>query len=140
MPIDPNELTRLRQNYVRVRGKACPTFFCPILLEHGEGPDGLMNGHILNEAITSAPRVTVIQRKDVDGHFGNSIEPSFIDFLNYRGMSAGEWLRKAGAAKSLKAIGASGKPYRAFLPAEKKKHQKGFDETFPSVELKDDAG
>jgi len=80
MSIDPNELTRLKSDYEKVTGNSCPSFYCPILNEFGEG-SGLIDGHILPQGIRSASRATVIQRADVDNPFG-VIEADLCNFIN----------------------------------------------------------
>src|SRR3954447_15024177 len=104
MAIDPAELGGLQRDFVSLRHEPCPDFFCPILLEHGTGPQGLMNGHILNEAIREAPRATVIQRADVDGHFGRTVEPDLIDLVNLNHYTNEEFLHKAGRSRTLRAV------------------------------------
>ena len=76
MSIDPNELTRLRSDFQQVTGNNCPTFYCPILNEFGEG-SGLIDGHILPQCVRSASRATVIQKsrrgQSVWSHRGGSL-------------------------------------------------------------------
>jgi hypothetical protein len=42
----------------------------------------LCAGHVLNQGLQSASRVTVIQRKDIDNYYGYSVEPDFVRMLN----------------------------------------------------------
>src|SRR5271166_181350 len=80
MSINPDELTRLKSDFQQVTGNNCPTFYCPILNEFGEG-SGLIDGHILPQCVKTASRATVIQRADVDNPFG-VIEADLCNFLN----------------------------------------------------------
>jgi hypothetical protein len=53
---------------------------CPITLRDEEA--ALQKSHILNDALKVAARWKVVQRKDVDNHFGATIEPELIKWLN----------------------------------------------------------
>src|SRR5690242_966394 len=81
MAMDPEELERWKADYEAVTGKPVRRFVCPITLK--DDPDApLCDGHILNHAIQKAARTSVIQREDVDGRFGGTIETELIRFLN----------------------------------------------------------
>ena len=74
MAIDQAELERLRDDCRRITGRPFVHFLCPITLEDSVGKRGLVDGHILNEAIVGASRATVIQRGDVDSYYGSTRE------------------------------------------------------------------
>jgi hypothetical protein len=80
MAIDAQELLRHNANYTAVTGKPVRRFVCPITLQDDDAE--LCDGHILNKGIAKARRSTVIQRKDVDGYFGQTIESDLVRFLN----------------------------------------------------------
>jgi hypothetical protein len=82
MAIDEAQLQWLRQDHARVYGKPFSHFFCPILLEDSLGPRGLMDGHILPDAVVNASRKKVIQRADVDNYFGSKLETDLIQHVN----------------------------------------------------------
>ena len=70
-----------RDDFQQVYRKPAKGFVCPITLRD-EPSAKLCAGHIVPQSIQSAARGTVIQRADVDSHFGATIEPDLIDFLN----------------------------------------------------------
>ena len=114
MSIDPDELSRLKFNYQSVTGKGCPSFYCPILNECGEGT-GLIDGHILPQGIRSASRATVIQRADVDNPFG-VIEADLCKFINKPLFDLEELYRRS---KRLTVTGKTGTPMSAFFASPK---------------------
>jgi len=59
----------------------------------------LCAGHILSDALQSASSHKVVQFAEVDNHFGATIEPDLINFLNFPTMSSEERL---GQTKYLK--------------------------------------
>jgi hypothetical protein len=81
MAIDPQELARINADYTTLTGNPVRKFVCPITLADDPWAD-LCDGHILNKSIKTARRATVIQRQDVDGYFGQTIEPDLVRFLN----------------------------------------------------------
>ncbi|WP_428305387.1 hypothetical protein [Lacipirellula sp.] len=93
MAINAQELAWFVANYTAVTGKAVQRFVCPITLRDDENAE-LSNGHVLNAALHTASRKTVIQRKDVDGYFGRTIEPLLIDLLNLPMTTPQELLRR----------------------------------------------
>ena len=124
MSIDPNELTRLKSDYENVTGNSCPTFYCPILNEFGEG-SGLMDGHILPRSIRSASRATVIQRADVDNPFG-VIEADLCTFLNKPLYDLKELYRRS---RRLTVTGRDGTSLPAFFASPKS------SPPYPMIEL-----
>ena len=82
----------LRANHATVTGRPFVHFRCPITLRDEPAP--LQAGHILNRAMKEAARYAVVQRKDVDGHFGATIEPDLIRWLNVVLLSKRELLEK----------------------------------------------
>jgi hypothetical protein len=122
MPIDAEQLGRFNKDYESVTGKKVQKFVCPIMLR--DDPEAeLCDGHILNRQIREASRATVVQRKDVDGHFGATIEPDFIRFVNTPVSPAEELFKQA---RDLTVIGPSGEKIDAFFANKKAKpnHQK----------------
>ncbi len=79
--IKPDRLNRYLEDYFAATGEPTNEFVCPITLTRVHKQD-LIDGHILNRAIKSASRKTVLQNRDVDNFFGTVVEPSFIEFLN----------------------------------------------------------
>jgi hypothetical protein len=87
---DGTDIEWLRANHQEVTGSAFSHFMCPITLVDEQ--TALMDGHILNKAIKQAARWCVIQRKDVDNHFGRTIEPDLIKWLNVDFLTLNELL------------------------------------------------
>lgn len=81
MAISPEELQRHLDDYALVTGTRVEKFVCPITERLCEVAE-LMNGHILNEGITSASRETVIQYSKVDDFYGTRVEAGFVEFIN----------------------------------------------------------
>jgi hypothetical protein len=73
-----NDLEQYRQDFFRTTGRPFKHFFCPILQEDSVGT-GLMDGHILPQAVKSASRRTVLQRKDVDIILGPHWRPIWLN-------------------------------------------------------------
>jgi hypothetical protein len=91
MTVNPAELQRHLDDYAEVCGERKSRFVCPITLRECDESE-LINGHILNKAIRKASRKTVIQFKGVDGHYGHTVEPHFVRYLNSRHKTALEWV------------------------------------------------
>jgi hypothetical protein len=92
MAINVGELAQINAGYTAITGKPVRHFVCPITLRDDANAE-LCDGHILNKGIRTARRTTIIQRKDVDGYFGKTIEPEY-PFTGrwrqtYRGPNAG---------------------------------------------------
>jgi len=81
MSINEEQLSRLNANYSALTGRAVNGFVCPITLLDDAHTE-LCNGHVLNKGIKKASRATIIQRKDVDNYFGQTIEPDLVTWLN----------------------------------------------------------
>jgi hypothetical protein len=79
MPVSEQELLEHIEEFQKIRGVPCSSFVCPITLRI---PAELCDGHILNRSIKSATRKTVIQSTKVDNHFGHTIEPYLIKWIN----------------------------------------------------------
>ena len=116
--VDPNTLHRLRMDFFGWRNKPCKHFPCPISLEDSYGARGLMNGHILNRAFDKANGETVIQRADIDGYYGETVEPDLITYLNSAVRHPSDWIL---SSKEIKAITSSGIRLDAFIPSPKSK-------------------
>ena len=110
MSLDAEQLHRSNKSYPGLTGKRVKHFVCPIILR--DDPElELCNGHILNAAIKTASRSTVIQYKDVDGYFGQTIEPDLIKWLNLPVTSPEELIQRA---KELRVTGPTGEKMDAF--------------------------
>jgi hypothetical protein len=94
MVINEGQLARLNTDYSALTGRVVRGFVCPVTLQDDPHAE-LCDGHILNKGIKKASRVTVIQRKDVDNHFGQTIEPDLVNMLNIPASSPQELVRKA---------------------------------------------
>jgi len=81
MAIDATELQRLNLQYRDLTGQTVRNYVCPITLQDRPGEE-LCKGHILNQSLVKASRAHVIQYKDVDNCFGQSIEPHLVKWLN----------------------------------------------------------
>jgi len=91
MSIDPRELKRHLAD-LGALGYPSEQFICPITLQ-SVPTEALMDGHILNEAFKEASRKTVIQFKDVDDHYGETVEPFLawvLSFTHYVVMPASD--------------------------------------------------
>jgi len=130
MSINAEALTKLQSDFLRVTGKKCPDFYCPIMNEFGMGPRGLMAGHILPQCIQSASRATVIQSADVHNGFGK-IEAVLCNFLNRPYYEVTELYKRA---RGLTITGSSGVPAPAFFPKKKAAPP------FPQISLTDQKG
>lgn len=94
MAVDPDALRRHLNDYARVTGRRPDRFVCPITLRECE-PTELIDGHIINGAIFSASRRTVIQYGDVDNFYGTRVEPSLVHYLNLPKRDPRDLLREA---------------------------------------------
>jgi len=90
---DPATIAKYNENYKELRREEPRGMICPITLR--DIPlDELCDGHILNKGLQKASRVTIPQPKDLDGHFGVTIEPDLIKYLNFPVLSSEEHLSK----------------------------------------------
>ena len=94
MAIDLEQLARLNADYFDQTGIEPDRFVCPITLNDDIQAE-LINGHILNQGFRQASRATVIQRKDVDGHFGSTIESDLVKLVNIHLFTPQERIRSA---------------------------------------------
>src|SRR2546423_12057089 len=94
MAILEQQIVRFREDYFSMTGVSPNGFMCPITLQDVSF-DHLCAGHILNDALGAASKERVVQFADVDHHYGGTIEPQLIDFLNFPVMSAEERLKKS---------------------------------------------
>lgn len=79
--INDQDRLRLNEEYERLTGIRVVRFVCPITLEDDASAE-LIDGHVLNQAFQTASRTAVIQRKDVDGYFGRTLEPQLVTYAN----------------------------------------------------------
>jgi hypothetical protein len=94
MAINEDQLARLNADYTALTGKVVEGFVCPVTLQDDPHAE-LCDGHVLNEGIKKASRVTVIQRKDVDNYYGRTIEPDLVEMLNAPVSTPQELVRRA---------------------------------------------
>jgi len=87
------QVKRFREEYFALTRITPTGFVCPITLQD-IAVDRLCAGHILNNALQSASSNKVVQFAEVDNHFGATIEPDLINFLNFPTMSSEERLRQ----------------------------------------------
>lgn len=125
MAITQDHLQRANAQYTQLTGEPVKHFVCPITLRDDPTAE-LCGGHILNDAIQKASRATVIQYKDVDNHFGTTIEPELVNWLNLPVSTPEELI---GRAKSLKIMGPCGEEMEAFWGSPKSR------ERFQQIEL-----
>jgi hypothetical protein len=103
---------------------------CPITLR--DERTKLIKGHILNDALKLAAGWRVPQRADVDHHFGETIEPDFIKWLNADSLTLPEAVEK-GRRFSVELPG--GEICRA-LPS----NTKGVSDRLPKLPICDEDG
>lgn len=125
----------MRLDAFRHIGEPVPDFYCPITLRHGYGDEALINGHILNQKIKSASRATVIQVGDVDGYFGRTIEPDFVNFANVHYLTPQEFVRRA--TEFSVTDRQTGRAFSSFAASPKSDPRKA---GFPVLPLKDHTG
>jgi hypothetical protein len=128
-----NEVQRqyFNADYTAVKGAPVKRFVCPITLR--DEPDAVLcDGHILNEAIQTAARKTVVQWEDIDNYYGGTIEPDLTAFLNTPVAPAGHLMRKG---KGLAVTFPSGEQVAAFIT-----DKAGARAKFPQIDLIDATG
>jgi hypothetical protein len=128
--MDQEQLERLNADYTAVTGKPVQRFVCPITLKDEPDAD-LCDGHILNASIKTAARKTVIQRLDVDNHFGRTLEPELVAFLNAPVSTFQQLISKS---ESFTVTLPSGEQAPAFLAGPKARAK------FPQIDLLDKTG
>jgi len=93
MIFDAVNTAPFRANYENLTRESPSGVICPITLT--DTPfDELCGGHILNQALQEASRLTVPQRRDVDSFFGASIEADLVRYLNFPTLSSSEHLAR----------------------------------------------
>lgn len=70
------QLELLKTDYESVSDRSWQHFFCPILWR--DEKTELCRGHVINQAFDNADRSWIVQRKDVDNHFGTLFESDFL--------------------------------------------------------------
>ena len=134
MAVDLGKLQRHLDD-LRALGYPAAQFICPITLQQVP-VDALIDGHILNDALKVASRKTVIQFADVDHHYGKTVEPFLVDYLNAPTWSDEELINKAGRDACIVAKG--GRKFSTFVvhPAQAPRVAK----LFPAISIKDNKG
>ena len=128
---DPsNEIERYLADAEHCAGRRPSHFLCPILLEESPQVE-LIDGHILPQALRTASRATVLQRKDVDNFFGSKIEPALIEFVNSVTLTKSEFLERA---DGINIVSENAGPLELFVPNRKS------TPPFPKIGLKDSKG
>ena len=110
MAIGTVELQRLNQQYRDLTGQTVRNFVCPITLQDRPGEE-LCKGHVLNQSLVKASRAKVIQYKDVDNYFGESIEPHLVKWLNLPIAKPEDFIKMA---KTLTITGPDGEKIETF--------------------------
>ncbi len=131
MAFSAEQLAFLNANYLSVTGKPAQHFVCPITLKDEPGKE-LCDGHILNDSIKEASGRTVVEYKDVDQHFGATIEPDLVAFLNAPVSTPKELIEKYG--RTLTVTLPFGEKAEAFFANRKARPQ------FPRIDLLDTSG
>lgn len=93
-------LPAMKADYEQVTGKPFQEFFCPIAWK--DEPAELCMGHIVSQKIRNSSRARVVQRKDVDGFFGQTVEPDFTSLVNARSKTPQEVILDSTLRKQLK--------------------------------------
>lgn len=70
------QLELQKTDYESVSKRPWKHFFCPIL--HRDEETELCRGHVINQAFDNSDRSWIVQRKDVDNHFGTLFESDFL--------------------------------------------------------------
>jgi len=123
--VDPKKIQRFIDDYNEVFQTDVDRFICPITLRECD-PGELIEGHILNAALTKASRRTVVQFDKIDGFYGTRVEPAVVEFLNMKDkerhellLQAGEWVaifHDGSNARAFSAGSTSGKKARGKYP------------------------
>jgi hypothetical protein len=131
MAFNEQQRQRFNADYTAVTGTPVKRFVCPISLR--DDPNAtLCDGHILNEGIQTAARKTVVQWADIDNHYGQTIEPDLIAYLNTPVAPAEHLMRKG---KDLTVTFPSGEQVAAFIT-----DKGGARAKFPQIDLIDASG
>jgi hypothetical protein len=131
MAFSAEQLAVLNADYTAVTGKSVQRFVCPITLKDEPGGE-LCDGHILNDSIKQASGKTVVEYKDVDNYFGETIEPDLVAFLNAPVSTPKELIEKYG--RTLTVTLPSGEKAAAFFANRKSRPN------FPRIDLLDTSG
>lgn len=92
MVFDAENTARFSANYKEVARDSPRGLICPITLKDTPFRE-LCVGHILNQGLQHASRLTVPQRRDLDNFFG-AIEADLVRYLNFPILSSAEHLAK----------------------------------------------
>jgi hypothetical protein len=96
MVFDALTTAQFSANYNDLTREVPTGVICPITLR--DIPfDELCSGHILNKGFQGASRVTIPQPRDLDSHFGATIEADLVKYLNFPVLSSQEHLSKVKA-------------------------------------------
>ena len=117
--------------YTELTATPVKKFVCPMTLRDDLNAT-LCDGHILNAAIQTAARKTVVQWEDIDNYYGGTIEPELIAYLNTPVAAAEQLMRKG---KDLTVTFPSGEQVAAFIT-----DKAGARARFPRVNLINPSG
>lgn len=93
MKFDAATIEPFAANYKELTRESPEGMICPITLR--DIPfDELCNGHILNRGLQKASRATIPQPRDLDSHFGATLEADLVKYLNFPILSSQEHLSK----------------------------------------------
>jgi hypothetical protein len=115
MSLDASTIKLFQDDYHALTGIWSNGFVCPITFKDTSSEE-LCTGHILNNGIRQASRRIVPQRRDVDNHFGRTLEADLVRYLNFPGLSAAEHLAQA---RRFTITFASGEQAEAFFASPK---------------------
>jgi len=93
MIFDAINTARFRANYQELTRESVSGLICPITLQDTAFHE-LCAGHVLNQGLQHASRLTVPQRRDLDNFFGGAIEADLVKYLNFPILSSAEHLAK----------------------------------------------
>lgn len=123
-------IDEFRANYKQVTRQQSEGVICPITLRDIPISE-LCKGHILNKGLKDASRLTIPQARDVDNHFGATIEADLVKFLNFPVLTSAEHLSKV---KTLTIKLPNGQTTNGFFAGDEAA------KCFSRVDLKDSGG
>ena len=113
------------EDFKKVMGINPEGYYCPIMCEVFK-PSEVIGGHIINDAIKSAPRRRVPVSNQVDHFFGSDYEPDLINYMNLRKANRSEMIKMS---CDLRIEGSGGKSW-SVAPVPK-----GSDPPFPIFDI-----
>jgi hypothetical protein len=130
MTFDAMTTAHFSANYNALTREQPHGLICPITLRDIRFAD-LCSGHILNKALQEASRATIPQPRDLDSHFGATIEADLVKYLNFPVLNSSEHLSKV---KTLTIKLPTGRTVKGFFAGDEAAKR------FGRVDLKNAAG